>query len=478
VIRPHVAVVGAGITGLTAAYRVVRAMGENAQVAVFESNEQPGGKIRTIEVGGVRVEAGADSFVVRKPWAVDLCNELGLEDRLVVPGATGAYVWTGGKLRPFPQRSAFGIPSHVVDLLRWGGIPVPARLRGALDLYRPARHGDTDEPLGQLLRRRLGRRAAEVMVEPLLAGLHAGDPDQLGARATFPELADWERRHGSLIRGARAALKAGPRGAPMFATVWGGLDGLVDALASRLGPERLRLGTAVLGIRAEGGRYRLQTDSTEVDADSVILTQPAFGSSRLLASVNAEAARGLASIPYASTAVVILVYPEGTVNRLPAGTGFVTPIGPGTITACTWISRKWASDELGSRAVVRCFVGRAGSEEALELPDHRLVDEVRAESEAAVPMPGAPEATEVIRWPDAMPQYEVGHAERVEGIDRALLATPGIFVSGSAYRGVGIADCVRQAGEAAGKVTEFLGGMGRTAEPEQTDEREAIGWTT
>jgi len=319
------------------------------------------------------------------------------------------------------------------------------------------------------------------MVEPLLAGLHAGDPDRLGTRATFPELADWERRHGSLIRGARAALKAGPPAGPMFATVWGGLDGLIDALVSRIGPERVRLRTPVLGITEEGGRYRLLTDSAEVDADAVVLATPAFGASRLLSPLNPEAARGLASIPYVSTAVVIVVYPEGTADRLPEGTGFVAPIGQGTITACTWISRKWPADELGSRAVLRCFVGRAGSEEALELPDDLLVDRVRAESEAAAPMPSLPEATEVIRWPQAMPQYEVGHLDRVEGIDRALMATPGIFVSGSAYRGVGIADCIRQAGEVAGRVTEFLRAGARTGDPagvENTDEREAIGWTT
>ena len=476
----RVAVVGAGITGLTAAYRLVRSLGEDAEVFVFESNQGAGGKVRTVEVGGVRVEAGADSFVVRKPWAVDLCNELGLEDRLVVPGATGAFVWTQGRLQPFPPRSAFGIPSRVGDLLRWKGLPLPARLRAALDLYRPARRGEADESLGRLLRRRLGRRAAAVMVEPLLAGLHAGDPDRLGTHATFPELADWERRHGSLIRGARAAVKAGPPAGPMFATVWGGLDGLIDALVSRLGPERLRLATPVLGIRREGGRYRLQTDSAEFDADAVVMAAPAFGSSRLLSALNPDAARGLASIPYASTAVVILVYPEGTADRLPEGTGFVTPIGQGAVTACTWISRKWPADELGSRAVLRCFIGRAGSEQALELPDDRLVDQVRAESEAAAPMPGAPEAARVIRWPQAMPQYEVGHLDRVEGIDRALLGTPGIFVSGSAYRGVGIADCVRQAGEVAGRVTEFLRAEGRTGKPaedDQTDEREAIGWT-
>lgn len=477
--RPRVAVVGAGITGLTVAYRLDRTLGGGAEVVVFDPDDRGGGKIRTIEVGGIRVEAGADSFVVRKPWAVDLCTELGLEDRLVVPGATGAFVWTGGRLRSFPPRSAFGIPSRVGDLLRWDGIPPAARLRAVMDVYRPARRGGEDEPLRRLLRRRLGGRAAGVMVEPLLAGLHAGDPNQLSTRATFPELADWERRHGGLIRGAKAALKAGPARGPMFATVWGGLDGLIDALASRIAPERLRLGTGVLGVREQRGGYRLRTDSGEEEADAVVLAAPAHASARLLADLNPNAAKGMAAIPYASTAVVILVYPEGTADRLPDGTGFVTPIGPGAITACTWISRKWPSEDLGERAVVRCFVGRAGSEEALNLPDGQLIDRARAESEAAVPMPAPPEAARVIRWPHAMPQYDVGHLDRMDEIDRALLATPGIFVAGSAYRGVGIADCIRQAGEVAGRVAEFLPSVGGPpATKEKTDQREAIGWTT
>jgi oxygen-dependent protoporphyrinogen oxidase len=479
---PRVAVVGAGITGLATAHRLVQSMGEGADVVVFEADERPGGKIRTIEVGGLRVEAGADSFVVRKPWAVDLCTEIGLGEELVVPGATGAYVWTDGRLTSFPPRSAFGIPSRVTDLVRWGGMPLGARLRAALDIYRPARRGDEDEALGRLLRRRLGKRAARIMVEPLLAGLHAGDPLRLSTRATFPELADWELLRGSLIRGARAAIKAsaGSGGGPMFATVWGGLDRLIDVLVSHLGPQRLRLGTRVLAIGSEGGRYRLRTDAGELDADAVVLASPAFEAGQILSAVNPGAGAALTAIPYASTAVVILVYPEGTADRLPDGTGFVTPIGPATITACTWISRKWPSEELGTRAVIRCFVGRAGSEEALDLPDDRLIEAARAEAEAAAPMQAPPEATAVLRWPRAMPQYEVGHLDRVEEIDRALSATPGIFVAGSAYRGVGIPDCIRQAGEAAERVGEYLRTSGVSERPIsglQGNEREANAWT-
>jgi protoporphyrinogen/coproporphyrinogen III oxidase len=478
--RPRVAVVGAGITGLAAAYRLLHSMGEGVEVAVFEAGARPGGKISTTQVGGIPVEAGADSFVVRKPWAVDLCNELGLGEELVVPGAAGAYVWTDGRLTSFPPRSAFGIPSRIGDLLGWRGLPLAARLRAALDVYRPARRGQGDEALGRLLRRRLGAGAASVMVEPLLAGLHAGDPDRLSILATFPEIAEWERRHGSLIKGARAAVKASAEAGsgPMFATVWGGLDRMTGALASRLGSGRLLLETPVLGLRQEAGHHLLETTAGRFEAEAVVLAVPAFDASRLLSGLVPEASAELSAIPYSSTAVVILAYPEGTADRVPDGTGYVTPRGPAIVTACTWISRKWPTEDLGSRAVLRCFVGRAGSEEALDLTDQELIDAVRAETEAVVPMGVRPEAA-VIRWPRGMPQYEVGHLDRVEGVRRALDRTPGIFVAGSAYGGVGIPDCIRQAEEAAGRVGAFLGatqGPWGATEGSETNGQEAIGW--
>jgi oxygen-dependent protoporphyrinogen oxidase len=476
--RPRVAVVGAGVTGLTVAYRLGRSA-DAPEVVVLEADHRPGGKIRTIQVGGVPVEAGADSFVVRKPFAVDLCTELGLGDELVVPGASGAFVMTSRGLMPFPPRSAFGVPSRVRDLLGWKGLPATVRLRAALDLYRPARRRTDDEPLGRLLRRRLGERAARTMVEPLLGGLYAGDPDRLSTLATFPELAAWERRHGSLIRGARAAVRAaeGSVTGAMFATVWGGLDRLVEALASAIGSGRLRLEAGVVGMQREGPGYRLETQGGSVEADAVVLATPAFESARLVAEVNPDAARELAAVPYASTAVVILVYPEGTAGALPEGTGLVTTAGTGTITACTWVSRKWPSDDLGTRAVLRCFVGRAGSEAALDLSDDRLIEAARAEAERAVPMPAAPEAAEVVRWPRAMPQYEVGHLDLAGRIERALEATPGIFLAGSAYGGVGVPDCVRQAGEVAERVGAHLraGGRPDRSGHERTNEREAIG---
>ena len=513
--RPHAVVVGGGIAGLTTAYRLARSSnGLPIEVTVLEAASVAGGKLRTIEGDGLPVEAGADSFVVRKPWAVELCKELGLGEELLVPGSTGAHVWTRGRLVPFPSKAAFGVPGDVGELLGWGGLPLPARLRALGDLLRPARKAGEDESLGRLVERRLGKRTLEVLVGPLLAGLHAGDPYRLSVRATFPELRAWERDHGSLIRGARVAVRSpesgvrrrspfggGPRPAPagatvpMFATVWGGLSRLVETLEAGIGRTRVRVDSPVSGIRAAvaaeaptsgGGGFVVEVGEERFGADAVVLATPSFESARLAAPVNREASRELAGISYASTAVVTLVYPEGTAERVPQGTGFVTPLGERAITACTWVSRKWPDDRFGNRAVVRCFVGRAGAEEALALTDDRLVATVRGELESALAMPVDPAGTRVVRWPRAMPQYEVGHLERVRRIHAALAGTPGLFVVGSAYEGVGIADCIRQANEVAGRVRRYLqgsepapsGGRRRAVESAGDVEREAIGWTS
>jgi protoporphyrinogen/coproporphyrinogen III oxidase len=470
----HVVVVGGGITGLVTAYRLLTGPGapgrngRSVEVTVLEADEVVGGKLRTIEVAGIPVEAGADSFVVRKPEAVELCKELGLGDELVTPGADGAFVWTRGSLVPFPERSAFGIPSTVRGMLAWPGLPVGSRLRAAADAILPRGRSEADESLGTLVRRRMGRRASDTLVGPLLAGIQAAAPERMSVLATFPELKEWERRHGSLIRGARGALRAARGGkaregrskpatpAALFAAPWNGVSDLVGSLEKWIDPARIQTEAPATAIQREASGYVVDAAGHALPADAVVLATPAFESARLLAGLNEDAAAELASIPYASTAVVILVYPRGTGGRLPAGTGFVAPVGDRTITACTWVSRKWPRPEYEDRAVIRCFVGRAGGEELVQLPDDSLADRVVADVEAATPVGVDPEAVRIWRWRRSMPQYEVGHLERVARIEGTLAATPGVVVAGASLRGVGIPDCIRDAGRAAHQVEALL----------------------
>jgi len=486
--RPRkVVVVGAGIGGLSTAHVLQSASTPRLpiDVTVLEASGRAGGKLHTIELDGMPVEAGADSFVVRKPWAVELCTELGLEDEVVIPGSMGAYVWTRGELVPFPDRAPFGIPADVGELLRWQGLPRGPKLRALLDLVRPAAKAEGDEPLGRLLRRRLGSGVATVMVEPLLAGLHAGDPLELSVEATFPELRVWERRHGSLLRGARAAARAAreEKGRqPMFATVWGGLSRLAERLVQHIGGDRVLLDHPVSGIEPERGGYRVRAAGKEVQADAVVVATPAFEAARLLSGLSSEGAKELGAIPYVSTAVVVAAYPPGTAAQIPEGTGFVLPAGETTITACTWISRKWPNEAFGDRAVLRSFVGRAGEEAALDLPDDELAAKAADDVEAAVGIGSPPETSLVVRWNRSMPQYQVGHLQRVGRIEAALAKRPGLFVTGSAFRGVGIADCVREGREAARGVVAYLesGATDRAIGESPTGdlEQEAISWTS
>ncbi len=450
----RIVVVGGGVAGLATAYRLMRA---GREVLVLEAEGEPGGKVRSAEVGGLELEAGPDSLLGRKPWATELCRELGLGEDLVPPAPVPTHVYTDRGLLRFPS-GPFGISTDVGELLRWPGMSLAGKLRAAADLALPARRSDEDESLGSLLRRRIGDEATERLVAPLLGGLFAGDVDRLSVRATFPELAAWERDHGSLLLGAkeqeRAAAARRRRGEappPMFLRLRGGLRRLVGALAAALGPERLVLGARARGIERRASGYLVRADGRDLEAEQVVLACPAFAAAELLEELAPEACAPLRAIPYVSTAVVLLVYPAGTAETLPPSSGFVVPRGRLAITAATFVSRKWPDPAFDERAVVRCFVGASGTEDLVEQPDEDIVEGVGRQLAAIVGLPERPEAARVIRWPRAMPQYEVGHLARVEAIEGAL--PPGLWVVGQAYRGAGIPDCVRQANELAARIT-------------------------
>ena len=440
----RVVVVGGGVAGLATAHHLLRS---GADPIVLERAETPGGVIAPpVRVGDLLLEPGPDSLAARKPWGGELCGSLGL--RLERPGASGAYLWTDRGLVPYPAGSAFGIPGDVGDVLRWPGLSSRGRLRALADLLKRTRRDGVEETLGELLRRRLGGEATDAAIAPLLAGLHAGDVDRLSANATFPELVAWEESQGSLIRGAQAAQRSARRAAPgpMFVRPWGGMRTLVDALAAELG-SRVRVDVEVVGVREHEVELR---DDVE-PADAAVLACGAPATSMLLGT---NAPGGLAAIHAVSTAVVFLVYPPGTADALPSGTGFVVPRGEAPMTAATFLSRKWPEERFGDRAVVRCFVGGAGAEDVLDEPDEEIVGAC-ARHLAAVVDVGDPASSHVHRWPHAMPQYELGHLERVSRIRDSLPA--GIFVVGSAFDGVGVSDLARAAEETAARVRAFVG---------------------
>ena len=447
----RVAVIGGGVSGLTTAYRLEAA---GLDAIVLEAGATTGGKLRSIEVGGLRLPAGPDSFLARKPAAVELCRELGIGEELVAPRASGAFLWTAAGLVPYPTGTAFGIPGDLGDAFRWPGLSRRGRRRALLDLLKPKRRVDADESLGSLLRRRLGDEATDLAIGPLLGGLYAGDVDRLSVRATFPELQRWEAVQGSLLRGAQAASRNGRRsvGGPMFLKPRAGVERLTEVLAEHLG-DRVRTGARATAIEPVVGGWRVLTDEGVVEADAVVITVDAPTAATLLPR-DGSAATLLANIPFVSTAAVLFVYPEGTAGELPDGSGFVVPRGAAPMTACTWLSSKWPDPSYGDRAVLRCFVGAAGEEDIVDAPDEELIAACARHLTALVPLPDRPEHAAVVRWPAAMPQYLVGHLDRVAEIRAGLPA--GIFVTGQSLDGVGIADCVRAAGTAAEQVATYL----------------------
>jgi len=446
-------VVGGGVSGLAAAYRMLRD-DPSLDVTVLEASGSAGGKLATARVGDLELESGPDAFVARKPWAVDLCRELGLE--MAEPAVRTAFAWTEQGLVSLPA-SALGIPSDVDELMKWPGLSRGGRARAFADLVRKPRPPEQEESIGGLVRRRMGDEVAERLTGPLLGGLFAGDLDKLGVRATFPELARWERDFDSLIRGAKAALKLSSDAGPMFLRPREGVARLPAALLEAIGAERVVLDAPAIAVERSGDAFSVVTGAGAFDAEAVVLATPALVSADLLEGSAPQAARALRRIPYASTAVALLVYPPGTADALPEATGFVVPRGKAPMTAATFLSRKWPDERFGTRAVVRCFVGAVGFEDVLDAADEDIVEALSRHLAALAPLPEGPEASAVVRWPRSMPQYEVGHLERVEAIGSAL--PPGIFVCGNAYAGVGVADSVRSAGEAAERVRAHLSNL-------------------
>jgi oxygen-dependent protoporphyrinogen oxidase len=443
-VTPRVAVVGGGVAGLATAFHLQRAGGDPV---VFEREGTHGGVVAPpVEVGDLSLEPGPDSLVARKPWGAGLCRDLGLA--LVAPGTSGAFLWTDAGLVPYLAGTAFGIPGDVGDVLRWPGVSPRGRVRALADLVKRKRRDGIEETLGELLRRRIGDEATDLAIAPLLAGLHAGDVDRLSAAATFPELVHWERTQGSLIRGAQAAQRSARNAepGPLFVRPSGGMRELVDALAGALG-DRIRTGAEVIHLSDRD--VRLADDSEQVDA--AVLACGAEAASALLGPAAPE---GLSSIHSVSTGVVFLVYPSGTADALPDGTGFVVPRGGAPMTAATFVSRKWPDQRFADRAVVRCYVGGAGDEDVLDASDDEIVEACARHLDAVLDLP-EPSASRVHRWWRAMPQYELGHLDRVRGIRETL--PPGIFVVGSAFDGVGVSDLARAAEETAAQVLAYAG---------------------
>jgi len=459
----RVVIIGGGISGLVAAYRLQQAARDDLDITLLEASDRLGGKIQTDRFDGLTIEGGPDSFLSSKPAALDLCEEIGLSDHLIgtTESGGGTYILSHGRLEPLPEGITMLVPTRLRPLLRSRLLSLRGKLRMGLDFVIPRRRDEADESVGHFVRRRLGNEAFERMAQPLLSGIYAGDAEQLSVFATFPRLRDAERRYGSLTRGmlaqrrqARQTTPAGPRRSA-FMSLQSGTGELIDTLVATLERVDLRTSTGASQIeRLDDGRYAVTTSSGDrIDTDAVILAAPAYASAELMRPLDKSLADLLNRIPYVSTATITLGYRTADFNQQSAGRGFVIPrVENRELTAVTWATNKFvgrAPDDIG---LVRGFVGRAGREAVVDLPDDELLALVRCELREILGIDAEPVVARIYRWRRALPQYNLGHLDLLRQIDDRLAQLPGVQLCGSAYRGVGIPDCI-QSGQAAAERT-------------------------
>ena len=471
--RDRVVVVGAGLTGLAAAHRLLTQANRARhalEVVVLDAKDRIGGAIWTKRVAGFTLEGGADSFITNKPWALDLCHELGLGDRVIRTDDRHrrSFVVRNGKLLPVPDGFVLMAPAKLGPLLASPILSARGKMRLLLDLVIPRKADDADESLASFVRRRLGREALDRLVQPLVGGIYTADPNELSLKATLPQFPLMEQNHGSLILGARrqarharAAEKAasGARYG-LFASLADGMGTLPRALADALPPRTIRCNTAVrrVGRSGSNGNWRVELlDGPPIEASGVILTTEAHASARLLDGHDAELAQGLRSIPYASSAIVTVGYRRDQIAHPLDGFGAVVPAIEGrSILAMSFLSVKFPTRAPEGSALIRVFVGGATQADLFELGDEEVAAIVRRELGDLIGARGEPTLIDVGRHPRAMPQYTLGHLDRVAAIDRRAARHAGLVLAGNAFGGVGIPDCVRSGQDAAAALLRAL----------------------
>ncbi|NYH50548.1 oxygen-dependent protoporphyrinogen oxidase [Nocardiopsis arvandica] len=463
---PHVVVVGGGISGLTAAHRLT---GLGASVTVLEAADTPGGKLRASPVAGVPVDAGAEAVLARRPEALDLFSELGLDERVVHPGPGAASLYSRGRVRSLPKGQLMGVPGDLRALARSGVLSRRGTLRAGLDLVLPRTPVRGDVSVADYVGARMGAEVVDRLVEPLLGGVYAGRADRLSLDSTLPQIAPMARRDRSLARAVHTSLRGGgaapTKPGPVFASLRGGVAGLAGALAERHS-DSLRTGSRVRALERLPKGWRVRLDSNErISCDAVLLACPAPEASRLLAEHAPGASRDLRGVEYAGMALVTMALPASAFPGTLTGTGFLVPAVEGlTIKAATFSSNKWPwlAEELARAnpgddlVVLRCSIGRFGDEKVLERSDEELVRAAARDLATVTGMAGTPLESRVTRWTEGLPQYAVGHADLVGRVRADVARSPGLGVCGAVYGGVGIPACVADAGQEAERLVGTL----------------------
>ncbi len=467
----RIAVIGGGISGLAAAHRLLE-LAPTSCVTLFESSERVGGILQTVHSAGFLVERSADMFTTKEPWALDLSHRFGLEEQLIPTTLAHrrAFVVHRGRLVPVPEGFTLMSPTRIGPILRTPLLSWRGKMRLGWERFVPPRREAADESLYAFATRRLGREAYERLVQPLIGGIYTADPTKLSMQAAMPEFVEMEREYGSLTRGVLHKSDRDQRAGTgarygMFLALRDGLSTLVDALASRLPADCVQLNSPVSRIRRVADRWELTVaDATKCQSfDALIIATPVHHAARLLSEVDRELSTTLAGISCASAAIPVLGYRRDQIAHPLDGFGLVVPfVEQRRILSVSFASVKFPGRAPDDQVLLRVFIGGACQQELVDLPDEALFDIAQHELSELLGVRGEPQLRELVRWRQAMPQYHLGHLDRVAKIEELAQQLPHFGLAGNAYRGVGIPFCIRSGELAAERVLVrsemFVGG--------------------
>ncbi|MBT2679957.1 protoporphyrinogen oxidase [Bacillus sp. ISL-35] len=462
-----VIIIGGGITGLAAAYYLQKEARENQlpiQVKLIEASGRLGGVISTEKRDGFIIERGPDSIIARKKSAMRLIEEVGLQDKIISNTAGRSYIYARGRLHTMPEGSFMGIPTKATPFALSGLFSPLGKLRAAGDFILPKDEPKADQSLGAFFRRRLGDEVVENLIDPLLSGIYAGDIDELSLMALFPNFYEIEQKHRSLVIGLNKSMPKSPKTAKkpgskkgMFISLSTGLEELVHQVETRLDEGSVLKGRAVEKVEKTGSAYKVHLENGEVGtADSVVIATDHFHAQRMLSEY--PFMEPFKHMPANSVANVAMAFPKSAIEKDIDGTGFlVSRNSDFRITACTWTHKKWPGTSPDDMTLLRCYVGKPDDQEAVNLSDDEIIELVLRDLNKTMNITAKPEFTVVTRWRNAMPQYTVGHLERIAKVKSELeQELPGICLAGSSFEGVGIPGCIDQAEAAVAKVLEYL----------------------
>ncbi|OGP78320.1 MAG: protoporphyrinogen oxidase [Deltaproteobacteria bacterium RBG_16_64_85] len=464
---PRIVIVGAGISGLCTAHYLVKTLstaGREAEIVLFEAEKVPGGKMRTIREDGFNLEWGPNGFLTNKPYSLELVKELGIEDRLARSSdlARKRFIYSDGRLHRLPETPQAFLASNLLSLR--------GRLRILWEPFAPGPPPGVDESLGDFARRRLGAEALEKLLDPMVTGIFAGDPDKMSLRSCFPLIHDLERKHGGLVKGMislqwerrrageKREMSAGPGGVLMSFDA--GVQALTDVLAKLLS-EGLHTGVSVESVRHRDGKFLLSLVENggrgEIDTDVLVLATPAYSAAAVLVRLDPRISEALAAIPYSPISVVALGYDQATLGHPLDGFGFLIPrLEKRKILGALWDSSVFPNRAPAGKALIRAMVGGVRNPELAALPAEKLIDLTRKELTATMGIAVAPVLARAFFHDKGIPQYLVGHGKVLERIKTRLAAYPGLYLNSNAYRGIALNDCVLQSRLTAERIAKEL----------------------